>query len=288
MKQTAILTDLDNTIYNWVDFFAPSFRAMVHAVAKKLDLNEDVIIEDFKDVYSAYRTLEYSFSVQQLRLCRDMSVEQVANLVRIAKGAFSRVRQKNLRPYPDVEETLAWAVRQGILIIAVTNAPFFQSQRRLVQLRCDKYFYGLAAWEGHDVPDSPWTKEIKQNSVAGKYQSKKIQRIWKLKEQELKPSPAGYLRIMKDLNLSPENIYVVGDSIQKDLAPAIQIGAKGVWARYGKRFDERNFQTLLTITHWDEAKIKSVYESESVKPTFIIDAFSRLKEIVPSPQPSLF
>ena len=28
--EVAILTDLDNTIYNWVDFYAPCFRAMLY------------------------------------------------------------------------------------------------------------------------------------------------------------------------------------------------------------------------------------------------------------------
>src|SRR5262245_33864374 len=99
-----LILDLDNTLYNWVDFYAPSFRAMVHVLAKATGFGEDALYDDFKQVYKDKRSLEYAFSVQELSLLRDRPTEEMDRLIALAKGAFSRVREAHLKPYPGVKE----------------------------------------------------------------------------------------------------------------------------------------------------------------------------------------
>ena len=94
-----IITDLDNTLYNWVDYFAPSFRGMVHALSKKSGVEEDLLIQEFRHVYNRHRSIEYSFSVQELNVFKDKSSEEIQELIKTAKGAFSRVRGKKLELY---------------------------------------------------------------------------------------------------------------------------------------------------------------------------------------------
>lgn len=284
--QTAILSDLDNTIYNWVDYFAPSFRGMVHALSKRTGIVEDDIVADFKGVYEQAGSLEYAFSVQELEMARSMSEDEVKDLVRIAKGAFSRVRRKNLKPYPNVQQTLNALKRENIPVIGVTNAPIFHAERRLKQLRLDGLFYGLAGWRGHDIPeDHTWTQKIKERAEQGKYDTR-IMRKWSLSKTELKPSSRGYLRVIEDLNLDVKHTICVGDSLYKDVKPALELDAIGVWAKYGRNFDAKNFETLLLITNWTEENISTVYDETTVVPTFIIGAFSELREIA-SLQPYL-
>jgi len=283
-----IITDLDNTIYNWVDYFAPSFRAMVHALARVMSLDEEVLIKDFRQVYARRQSLEYSYSVQELSACADRSVSEVAELVRTAKGAFSHVRSKNLKPYDGVKDTLMWATERDIRVVGVTNAPIFHANQRLKQLHLDGLFHGLAGWKGHEPTDEfPWTREIRERKDAGGYRSK-VERFWSLEQEELKPSPFAYLRIISDLHVSHKITYVVGDSLQKDIAPAIDIGAIGVWAKYGENFEKKNFDTLLKITHWSDDKVEEVYNNKSFMPTHTIHSFSELTGIVQPAQFSLF
>jgi len=254
--------------------------AMVHMLSENTGISEDEIIDDFKRVYGEKGSLEYSFSVQELEMCRNMPTEQVRTLVLWSKDAFSRVRREKLKPYDGVKETLTWAAKQGIKVIGITNSPLFQAKRRLKHLYLDSLFFGLAGWEGHHVPDNYYlTRRIKQLEKEGKYSSR-LQRAWSLSTEELKPSPIAYLRIINDLNTSHKITYVIGDSLFKDIAPALEIGAVGIWAKYGEQFDPNNFQTLLRITNWSPEKVSAVYRKDTVTPTFVVNAFSELQKII--------
>jgi FMN phosphatase YigB (HAD superfamily) len=281
MSQPIILTDLDNTVYNWVDFFGPSFRAMVHALAKELPFSEDYIIQDFKNLYAKHSSVEYPFAIQELEMCKGMPPTKVERLVRYGRAAFSMSRKKNLKPYDDVKETLQWATRAGILVVGVTNSPLYQAEMRLRQLNLDPLFTGLAGWDTHEIPkdDYPWLNEIRRKAENGHYKSE-IKRKWALSTEELKPSPMGYLRILDDLHISHKETYVIGDSLHKDVGPAVEIGANGILATYGQEYNPKNFETLLKITHWSKDKITAVYNDQSVEPTFTVNSFSELKRIV--------
>ncbi len=58
--KTLLITDLDNTLYNWVDYFAPSFRGMAKALSREMGVSLDGLFEDFKEVFSRRGSLEYS------------------------------------------------------------------------------------------------------------------------------------------------------------------------------------------------------------------------------------
>jgi len=282
-----LLTDLDNTLYNWVDFFAPSFRAMVHVLARETGQREDDITAEFRAVYSDKGSLEYSFSVQELELCRTRSPEEVERLVRLARGAFSRVREKRLVPYPGVRETLAWAENTGLQIVGVTNAPIFLAEWRLSQLGLSRLFSGLAGYGEIAVPERYlWEQRISEREKAGRYPSP-IRRKWALRAEELKPSPLGYLRVLDALGVSHKQTFVIGDSLQKDIGPAQVIGAVGIWAKYGTVFEKKNFDTLLSITHWDATRVAATYDAEGVEPMFTVDSFDELRRLIRPPQGNL-
>ena len=48
MSQAVLLADIDNTLYDWPSFFAPSFRAMIHALSRELDVSEDQLYDESK------------------------------------------------------------------------------------------------------------------------------------------------------------------------------------------------------------------------------------------------
>ncbi len=169
----------------------------------------------------------------------------------------------------------------------MTNAPLFHAKMRLKELHLDSYFYGLAAWEGHNTNNKRFTEDINKKQLNGKYKTK-IKFEWPLPEEFMKPNPFGYHQIIKNLNFQYDNIFVVGDSIGKDLEPAIEIGAKTIWAKYGLEFSKKNLDTLLEITPWTEQGIRSAYVEKKFIPDFIIDSFSQITEIIPKSQLDLF
>ena len=105
MNSRLLLTDVDNTLFNWVDYFGPSFRSMIHALSRSAGVAEDVLTAAFRDLYRRYGTTEYSFAIQQLSIFADRSTAERDDLVRLATVAFGRTRRKHLRPYNGVTET---------------------------------------------------------------------------------------------------------------------------------------------------------------------------------------
>jgi len=76
----------------------------------------------------------------------------------------------------------------------------------------------------------------------------------------------------------------VGNSLERDITPALQIGANAIWAKYSQEVDPKNFQTLRSITYWDQERISSICEETLVIPTFTINNFRELQQIIKLPQ----
>ncbi len=286
MKKVVLITDLDNTIYNFMDYFAPTFRGMVHALSSKLNVEEEVLIDQFKTIFKKYNSIEYPFSVQELPINKNKSDEEIAEIIKVARGAYNRVRNKNFEPYPYVKETLNYLHKSGVLIIAVTNAPYFHALMRLKALRIDQHYDAIVCWEGYPIPDDNYTKDFLRKVNKTKYQTK-IKKVWKLPKKELKPNLDGYKQVLNFYSVSPQNTYIIGDSISKDVKPAIELGAVGIWAKYGMEIKEKNLQTVLRITNWTNDKVKKIYKDGSIEPELIINNFAEIKEIIKPPQLSL-
>ncbi len=286
--QRLLITDLDNTLYNLIDYFGPSFRGMVHALSRETKIEEEILLNNFKQVFLKRESLEYGFAVQELEITKTLSKENIFTLIKLAQAVFKRARQKNLKPYEGVKETLEWLKSQGVLIVGMSNAPFYNAEIRIKQLFIDKYFYGLAAREDLHLPDDEFTIRINQNKENKKYESTKIVKKWVLKKEQLKPNTYGYSKIMEDLKVDPKNTYIIGDSILKDVQPAIEIGAKGIWAKYGEDCEKKNLDTVLSMTNWSKNEIKQVFFDKHKEPELVASSFSDLKNIIESNQLTLF
>lgn len=275
-----LITDLDNTLYNLIDYFGPSFRGMVHALARETKIEEEILLSNFKQVFKQRESLEYGFAVQELEVLKALQREEILKLIKLSQAVFKRARQKNLIPYESVIETLEWFKKHGVIIVGMSNAPFYNAEIRLKQLHIDKYFYGLAARKDLHLPEDEFTEEITKNKIGRKYESKKILRKWVLEKDQLKPNTYGYEKIMKDLNIMPEHTYVIGDSILKDIQPALIVGANGVWAKYGEKCEKKNLDTVLSMTNWSQSEIKQVFFDKHMEPKLIANSFGDLKKII--------
>jgi len=287
-EKRALVADLDGTIYNWLDFFAPSFRWMVRVLARVTQLDEDTIIESFRRVYQRHRSLEYAFSIQELDIWESLewSLEEIREkAVEPARRTFVEVRRKHLRLYPNVRETLQWARDERLLIIGLSDAPEFQADRRLKFLRIARFFDRLRSWEGYDVPDYA-PRDVLEKLEAGKYESRISLESFDL--SDAKPNPKTLRLILREFQLSPENVYLVGDSLWKDIGLAQSVGVHDIWARYATQaINKENIDTLLRITPWTKEEFAKSQEAKHlITPTYVIDDFSEVKAIIGSRRPT--
>ena len=54
-----VVTDLDNTLYSWVDYIVPAVEALVDVVCDKTHWPRIKVIQALKRVYSKYESNEY-------------------------------------------------------------------------------------------------------------------------------------------------------------------------------------------------------------------------------------
>lgn len=283
-----LLTDLDNTLFNWIDYFAPAFRAMVHALAWATKVSEATLYDQFRDVYADTESVEYTWAIQQLALCKGLKAEEIQRLVHIGRVAFGKTLRKRLQPYPEVASTLRWLKEHAVCVAGVSNSFIADALFRLRTLGLESYFDALIGWNGFGLPANDTSLQRRQR-VDRWRQRTTIPSVVTLPSDLLKPNATSYLRALEALRTTTSvEVWVVGDSINKDLVPAREIGATDVWARYGRNVDPQNMETLLTITHWSEQKVASVFDDGGFEPAAIIDGFSELRRVVPEYQGQLF
>lgn len=282
----ALFTDLDDTLYSWIDSFAPSFRAMVHVLNKKTQIDEDKLIESFRKVYSKRKTLDYSFVIQELDIWEELgwSKEKVlSDAVKDARGAVRRVRSHHFTLYDEVRDTLKWLKNENVFVIAYTNAPGYIAQRRLKKLQVDSYIDCLAYFYDYEVPtDVP--DDVQDAIESGKIRSsiKCIERFDNLK----KPDPQPILWLIEKHHLDATKTFLIGDSIENDIYMAQQAGIIDIWARYGTaNHNPKDIETIKKIsTISAEQRKRNLELREITKPRFTVDNFAEIKAIIGSNQ----
>ena len=268
MARYYLITDLDNTLYNWVDFFAPSFRGAVHALHKATGISEDLISHSFREVFQERGSLEYPAQARELAIFANTSQTELEALNRVIFGSFNRVFNATLRLYDGALECLNWCYGNRIPVIALTNAPLSLARRRLIHLGVNKYFKALAAPRSFEQGER--SSRIEPNLAlfpededpSRRRLDDRLNCIYELSDSEMKPSPAGFERIMSDLMRQDSSAFAIGDSLLKDLAPAHKLGAVTIWAKFGTKVDLNNMQTLYGITPWSAKQIETAYCSK--------------------------
>jgi FMN phosphatase YigB (HAD superfamily) len=68
MPEKLLITDLDNTLYDWVSFFSASFQNMVSELTKLLEVSEETVLSEFKVIHRRYGNSEQPFAVLELHV----------------------------------------------------------------------------------------------------------------------------------------------------------------------------------------------------------------------------
>ena len=275
----AVVTDLDNTLYAWVDYIVPSLEAMVASLVATTGLPRIRIVQSLKAVYSKYESNEYPFAIQESEIFRPYEADFDsfnALVVDPARRAFQAVRERTLRPYPGVRETLEAIRARGLSLVALSDAPRNAAELRLKWLRLDGHFDALYTLSGYPLPENV-DPEIKRRDAAGHYRSRA--RVVELPPDAEKPSPKGLRRILEDLGLSGPEVLYVGDSVKKDMPVARACGALGVWAEYGT-YVSAEYRDRLAVISAKSVTRRHVAEETTVRWPLAISSFTQVLEIL--------
>lgn len=280
MRLRAVVTDLDNTLYPWVDYVVPSLEAMVASLEGTTGLPRIRIVQSLKAVYARHESNEYPFAIQESDLFRPYRRDFAsfdALVIKPAQRAFQEARRRYLRPYPGVPETLERLRERGVLLVALTDAPRNAVEMRMRLLSLDGLFDAVYTLRGYDLPDHVHP-EIRRRDAAGHYRAKKT-RVVELPRRAEKPSPAGLRRVLADFDLRGAEVVYVGDSPQKDMAVAAACGVLGVWAEYGTYVSEEYRERLAVISAPSVTR-RHMAEPSSARWPLAISSFTQVLDVL--------
>lgn len=279
-----LITDLDNTLYDWVTYFATSFGAMVRELTRVLPVGEAQLLSEFKAVHRRYGNSEQPFAVFELEsVCEKFGGASRAELLRALDGplsAFRAARERHLRLYPGVRETLRALRERGVLVVGHTEAIAVNAFYRLNKLGVIEFFHHIYALEGRLEPHP--------DPARGEFYRVPPGLISVVPRHERKPNPELLRDICRKEGVEPSEACYVGDSLTRDVAMAKNAGVLAVWAEYGTRYERRLWDLLVRVTHWTEEDVKREEElrllSQHIKPDRTIAAFGELMEIFGLPR----
>lgn len=266
-----LITDLDNTLYDWVTFFARSFRVLVDVLIEDLGVNREELLDEFKTIHQAHGDSEYPFAALELPSVRakygDRSAEDLRMAIDHAFHAFNRARKSHLKLYDSVESTLAALNNAGVIIIGHTEAMAVNASFRLKHLKIAHFFRRLYALEGRNFARRP--DELLN-----------VDFIRLVPREDRKPNPRLVHDICELERVRLEQTWYVGDSLTRDVAMAKAAGVRAVWAKYGTHYDRDLWNNLVRITHWTEEDVAREAELrkafDSVQPDFTINSFAEI------------
>jgi FMN phosphatase YigB (HAD superfamily) len=288
MPVRLVVTDMDGTLYSWVDYIVPAVESMVDAVVKATGFPKLKVVQSLKAVYSKYESNEYPFALQESSLFHEFpefgSFDKL--VIEPARMAFGEARRKYLKPYKTVVDTLMALKERKLPVVALTDAPRNPAEYRVRRMELDKHLTALYTLPGFTFPASAEGEklvapDILQKEEKGAYRA--ACPVIELPRDHEKPKPDGLLRICKDYGVEPRDVLVVGDSMKKDIAMARDVGAIDCWAEYGTyvSLEYRERLDIISAPAITRRHAASVYESAATAtPTHALSNFGRILEVI--------
>lgn len=278
-KVSTVITDMDNTLYNWVEMWYQSFSAMLQELIAVSGIDQATLEAEIRQVYQKHGTSEYRFLIQELPSLKvqqfgENSIERYQSAIQ----AYEEACKGSLCFYPLVMETLEEIKARGCQIVAYTESMAYYTLLRVKNLHLDGLLDYVFSPSDHDTPLSGTAGEIHQYSSEYLAPKRTIHRNIPL--GELKPNPKVLLDIIVDVGASVNQTIYVGDNLMKDIAMAQSASVTDVLAKYGEAQQTEAYQLLRRVSHWTQKDVereKTLIEGDEILATYVLkNSFSEL------------
>ncbi len=259
-----LVTDIDNTVFDWVTYYVHAFSSMLHDVSRSTGIQWDVLASESKVVFEQHGSIEYPFLIQELPSVIDFYGADIdrmlAESVRPARDVFLKAAEHHLKPYGDVVRALQLIRKDfpNLPIVALTDAPRYVAMWKLNKLGLLGHFDAVYGLPDPKIPICNVNRRIKvdpdillkhlqQNrfGFAGK--------IRILPDDYEKPGVRGLKTVLMDYELdetveSRAKVLWVGDNLRKDVGLGRKLGVVTAWAEYGTMISSDILNGLLTFS----------------------------------------
>jgi phosphoglycolate phosphatase-like HAD superfamily hydrolase len=275
---SVVVTDLDNTLYDWFEMWYCSFSRMLASLVEASGIKQEIFEREIREVFQRNGTSEYKFLIEELpSLQKKHPGEDLINLYSPSIQAYRDARAETYHLYPTVLETLLTLKERGCLIVGYTESRSCYTLLRVKKLQLDGLLDYLYSPPDHNIP----TEQRKIYNLKRYNPIKTIHRY--TKDDEYKPDPKLLIEIINGVGATPEETIYIGDSLMKDIQMAQQSKVSDVFAQYGASQDREAYELLRRVSHWKEADVereKQICKIGKVKPNYILrDKFSEVLDL---------
>ncbi|MBS0289043.1 MAG: HAD family hydrolase [Proteobacteria bacterium] len=252
---------------------------MIERAAVDLSLDRELILDDIKKIHQQHHDSEYPFALLETPAIQAKfpNLNKQDLYVELAPifEEFNIKRRQVLRVHQTVPETLQKILDIGIHLVAHTEANLFAIIDRLDRLNLAKFFEKIYCRER--------IKSQHPNILpkSERYKNFPFHKVVELTHHPRKPDITVLLDICNSLNIHPENVAYVGDSMARDMLMANNAGVFSIFAAYGANHEKPLYDKLVRVTHWTPEEVERELElrkaASLIQPDFVLkESFSEI------------
>ncbi len=259
-SKSVLITDLDNTLFDWFALWHSSFKPLLDELAEKSGIPRDILIAEIKAVHEKHGTSEYVYLLSELHsLKAKHNGADLADLYQSALETYRAAREKNLQLYPGVLATLKTLKENGCLLVGYTESMEVYTTERIKRLGLDGVLDIVFLPENHATP-ADFTTEQRKKYVPEEAKLTET-RIEHTPKGEVKPNPDVLKDIIAKIAAKSDECVYVGDSLTKDVLMAQKAGVTDVHFKYGVSHQKDEYELLRAVTHWTLAQVEAEKKS---------------------------
>jgi phosphoglycolate phosphatase len=278
-RVSLLITDLDNTLWDWFDAWYASFSAMLHRLSELSSIPQNLLEKEIQAVHQRRGTSEYSYLLNELpSLLKKHPNEKPSEVYDEAIHVLNRERLRHTKLYIGVKETLHELRRRKVPVVAYTESVAFWSEWRIRRTGLDGLIKVMYSSPDHDFPSGVSVQQLRTLPPSAYGLRETVHKH--VPPRTLKPNAQILRSILADFSASPNEAVYVGDSLMKDVVMAQELEVHDVLAQYGISHDREGYELLRRVSHWtpeDIQREKDLSVQPTVSPTYTLaDGFSQL------------
>lgn len=283
-RRRLLITDLDNTLWDWFESWYQSFSALLDQLVDLSGVDRKTLENEIKSIHQSRGTTEYSNLVREVpSLIKFAGEEDPMQIFNAALHAQNSRRKASIELYPGVKEALERLKREGVQIVAYTESGAFWTEWRIRNTGLDGVIDVLYSSEDHDLAAGVDTSDLRTGHYDNSDYGLQKTRHSRIPVGVLKPNAAILKSILEENKAAPDEAVYIGDSLMKDIIMAQDAGVLDAHAEYGVVQNKGEYNLLRQVTHWTDEDVererKIAASAEVVVPT--VTCRSSFVEVLP-------
>ncbi len=273
-KRTAhlLVTDLDDTLWNWFHAWYESFSAMLSALSEVTGIPAGELEPEIRAIHQKRGTVEYTNLLAEMPSLK--SITQGMDPLKVYDEVLhiqNSTRKHSTRLYEGVADTLRTVHDAGVKIVAYTESLTYFTDKRIEWLGLDGIIDCVYSAPDHDLPHGKTFAQMRSLDPSA-YGLKQTDHLH-VRRGLTKPNPEILIEILQKYSVDPAAAVYVGDSLMKDVAMAQRVGVIDVHAKYGVEHQSKEYALLQRVTHWPDSDVnreQALETNQEVVPTYTL------------------